>query len=70
VRDGETGTLMGPDPAPEALAAVMLSYLRDPERVKREGARGREAVVEAFDARHHARKIHAQIVAAAALRRR
>ena len=69
VRDGETGTLMGPDPSPEALADVMLSYLRDPARVKREGARGREAVVEAFDARHHARKIHAQIVAAAATRR-
>ncbi|MFO0651424.1 MAG: glycosyltransferase [Polyangiales bacterium] len=69
VRDGETGTLMGPDPSPEALADVMRSYLRDPERVRREGAKARDAVVEAFDARHHAQKIHAQILAAAHTRR-
>ncbi len=69
VRDGETGTLMPAAPSAEDLADVMLAYLRDPERVRREGARAREAVIEAFDARHHADKIHAQILAAASARR-
>ncbi len=69
VRDGETGALMPADSSPEALADVMLAYLRDPERVRREGAAAREAVVAAFDARHHAEKIRAQIEAAAATRR-
>jgi len=70
VRSGETGALLPERTTPEALADVMLGYLRDPARVAREGARAREVVVEAFDARQHARKIHAQIVEAAKARRR
>ena len=41
---------------PEALADVMLGHLRPDPRVAREGP-AREVVVEAFDARQHARKI-------------
>lgn len=67
-RDGRA--LLPADTTPEALADVMLAYLRDPARVRREGERAREVVVEAFDARQHAKKIHAQIVAAAGARRR
>ncbi len=70
VRSGETGALMSAESTPEALADVMLAYLRDGDRVKREGARAREVVIEAFDARQHAKKIHAQIVEAARARRR
>ena len=70
VRSGETGALLPADTTPEALADVMLGYLRDPDRVAREGARARAVVVEAFDARQHGRKIHAQIVEAARARRR
>lgn len=70
VRSGETGALLPESTTPEALADVMLGYLRDPARVAREGARARAVVVEAFDARQHARKIHAQIVEAAKARRR
>ncbi|MFO0608029.1 MAG: glycosyltransferase family 4 protein [Polyangiales bacterium] len=70
VRSGETGALLPESTTPEALADVMLGYLRDPARVAREGRCAREVVVEAFDARQHARKIHAQIVEAAKARRR
>jgi glycosyltransferase involved in cell wall biosynthesis len=70
VRSGETGALLSAETSPEALADVMLGYLRDPARVAREGARAREVVVEAFDARQHGRRIHAQIVEAARSRRR
>jgi glycosyltransferase involved in cell wall biosynthesis len=64
VRDGETGSLLPSNGTPEALAEAMLAYLRDPVRVRREGVRAREVVVEAFDARQHGRKIYAQIVEA------
>lgn len=70
VRSGETGALLPADTTPEALADVMLAYLRDPARLRREGERARQVVVEAFDARQHAKKIHAQVVAAAGARRR
>ena len=69
VRDGATGSLMGADSSPEALADVMLAYLRDGDRVAREGASAREAVMEAFDARQHGARIQAQIVEAARARR-
>ena len=68
VRDGETGTLMGAAPSPEELADVMLAYLRDPGRVRREGAQARDSVIEAFDARGHGRAIQREILRAAASR--
>jgi glycosyltransferase involved in cell wall biosynthesis len=65
VRDGETGTLMSPSPTPEQLAEVMLSYLRDPARVVREGEQARRSVESRFNARAHAQSIAAEITRAA-----
>lgn len=65
VRDGVTGTLLPPAPSTARFAEAMGAYLRDPERLAREGAAARAAVLEAFDGRAHGRAILAEIHRAA-----
>ncbi len=50
VVDGVTGWLVPPR-SPEALAVKMIDLLRDPEKAKRWGKRGRESVKERFSIR-------------------
>ncbi len=52
----------------ERLAAAMIRYARDPALRERQGRCARERVERDFDARAHARRIQAEIVAAAAPR--
>lgn len=61
VRDGVTGTLLPPSPSTELFADAMLAYLRDPERLRREGVAAREAVIEGFGGRAHGRAIQTEI---------
>ncbi len=65
VRQGDTGTLLPPEPSTDDFAQAMLLYLRDPARMAREGTRAREAVITAFDARAHAQAIQREIQRAA-----
>ncbi|MBI5514074.1 MAG: glycosyltransferase family 4 protein [Deltaproteobacteria bacterium] len=64
VEPGVTGALLAPSSSPRAFGEVLLSYLRDRDKVHREGARARAAVEEHFDARAHGRAIGAQILEA------
>jgi glycosyltransferase involved in cell wall biosynthesis len=61
VRDGATGTLLPPSPSTRLFADAMLAYLRDPERLRREGIAAREAVIAGFGGNAHGRAIQAQI---------
>ena len=61
VRDGATGTLLPPSPSTSLFADAMLAYLRDPERLRREGVAAREAVIAGFGGSAHGRAIQAQI---------
>ncbi len=61
VRDGATGTLLPPSPSTAAFAHAMLAYLRDPGRLRREGAAARQAVIDGFGGEAHGRAIMAQI---------
>ena len=61
VRDGSTGTLLPPSPSATVFADAMLAYLRDPERLHREGVAAREAVIAGFGGSAHGRAIQAQI---------
>nr|MBK7064282.1 glycosyltransferase [Deltaproteobacteria bacterium] len=61
VRDGETGALLPPSPSTSLFADAMLAYLRDPERLRREGIAAREAVIAGFGGSAHGRAIQAQI---------
>lgn len=65
VVDGETGLLVrGGDP--DALAAAIVSLLRDPERRRRFGAAGRQRVLERFVAETQVPKIEAALERAVA----
>ncbi len=48
LRTAGGGTVVTPGD-PDAIASAMASYVRDPERADREGARGRSFVIEGFD---------------------
>jgi len=61
VRDGKTGALLPPSPSTGLFADAMLAYLRDPERLRREGVAAREAVIAGFGGSAHGRAIQAQI---------
>jgi glycosyltransferase involved in cell wall biosynthesis len=56
VRDGVTGTLVD-DPGPEALAAAIAPYLRDPDLAKGTGAAGRAFARQRFRADTAARQV-------------
>jgi len=66
VRDGATGSLLPPSPSTDSFADAMLSYLRDPGRLRREGLAAREAVIAGFGGSAHGRAIQAQIALALA----
>ncbi len=58
VEDGVTGFLV-PQGDPEAMAEAILTLLRDPERARRMGERGREVVATRFRADEGVRRIMA-----------
>jgi len=57
VRDGENGVLVPPGRA-DLVADALGRLARDPELRARLGRAGRARVVEAFDIRHEARRLH------------
>jgi glycosyltransferase involved in cell wall biosynthesis len=64
--DNSTGAIVNlSDRAVEDLAEQFLRYLRDPALRREQGEAARQRVREKFDARHHAREIQDEIVAAA-----
>jgi glycosyltransferase involved in cell wall biosynthesis len=64
IRDGVDGALLPADVSVDALADVMLAYLRDPDRRAREGAAARASVLEGFSASAHGAQIYREIVTA------
>ncbi len=64
IRDDVDGALLPADVSADALADVMLAYLRDPERRAREGAAARASVLEGFSASAHGAQIYREIVTA------
>jgi glycosyltransferase involved in cell wall biosynthesis len=66
VEDGVSGTLVsGSPPDVAGLARAMLRYLRDPDARHRHGAAARTYARTKLEARHHARSLEREIVAAA-----
>jgi glycosyltransferase involved in cell wall biosynthesis len=66
VEDGTSGTLVsGSPPDVAGLARAMLRYLRDPGARHRHGAAARAYARAKLEARHHARAVEREIVAAA-----
>lgn len=62
VRDGETGRLLsGEPPDVKGLASAMLSYFRSASLRREHGEKGRQVVLEKYDARRHAEAIFEQI---------
>jgi glycosyltransferase involved in cell wall biosynthesis len=51
------GAILEPEHDPQALATCLRTYAADPERVIREGARGRELAVERYDGARIAERI-------------
>lgn len=64
IRDGVDGSLLPANASAAQLADAMGAYLRDPERLSREGERARESVCARFSASAHGEAILNEIRAA------